>query len=246
MIKKIKAYTHLLAFLAAVATILSFSEPVLAIDDGARAYWKGRDGTQVVSFQYLNWDIQASGSQQFDPAQYVYANADTEARVFIGNWARHMTLRNRPSSLSVAIAGGNVGCRMLAGRTQSPRTSDDWLGWELFGNRAIRQGDWKISWLYQPLGTEDWQLFNLAEDPAEQYDLSAKFPQKKKALVALWNEYVKTNGVTIGERSPLEGAREALRDPVPEFDNYPPVRGMEALPYEKLLELMGGKKKKDQ
>jgi arylsulfatase len=135
---------------------------------------------------------------------------------------------------------GKSWVRMLAGSTQSPRTSDDWLGWELFGNRAIRQREWKISWLYQPLGTEDWQLFNLAEDPGEQYDLSAKFPMKKEALVALWDEYVKTNGVIIGERSPFEGARKALRDPVPEFDSYPPFRGLEALPYEKLIEMMSG------
>jgi len=129
---------------------------------------------------------------------------------------------------------------MLEGDTQSPRTSDDWLGWELFGNRAIRQGDWKITWLYEPLGTEEWQLFNLAEDPGEQYDLTDKYPEKRKELIALWDEYVKTNGVIIGARSPFEGTRKALRDPVPEFDNYPPFRGLEALPYEKLIELMGG------
>jgi arylsulfatase len=142
----------------------------------------------------------------------------------------------------IAPVQGKSWVGMLAGSTQSPRTSDDWLGWELFNNRAIRQGDWKISWLYRPLGTYDWQLFNLAEDPGEQYDLSAKFPEKKKALVALWDEYVKTNGVIIGERSPFEGARKALRDPVPEFDSYPPFRGLEALPYKKLIELMSGKK----
>jgi hypothetical protein len=28
---------------------------------------------------------------------------------------------------------------------------------------------------------------------------------------------------------------------VPEFDSYPPLRGLEALPYEKLLEMMSGK-----
>ena len=138
----------------------------------------------------------------------------------------------------VAPMQGKSWVGMFAGSTQSPRTSDDWLGWELFNNRAIRQGDWKISWLYRPLGTEDWQLFNLAEDPGEQYDLSVKFPEKKKELVALWDEYVKMNGVIIGERSPFEGARKALRDPVPEFDSYPPFRGLEALPYKKLLELM--------
>lgn len=126
---------------------------------------------------------------------------------------------------------------MLAGKTQSPRTSDDWLGWELFGNRAIRQGEWKISWLYKPFGTYDWQLFNLTDDLGEQYDLSSKFPEKRQALVALWDQYVEMNGVIIGERSPFEGMRKALPDSVPEFDNYPPVRGMEAIPHKKLMEL---------
>jgi len=134
---------------------------------------------------------------------------------------------------------------MLEGDTQSPRTSDDWLGWELFGNRAIRQGDWKITWLYEPLGTEDWQLFNLAEDPGEQYDLSSKLPGKRQELIALWDEYVKTNGVILGERSPFEQASKQLPNRVPEADNYPPVRGLEAIPYEKLMELMGGKTKED-
>lgn len=131
---------------------------------------------------------------------------------------------------------------MLNGTTQSPRSSKDWLGWELFGNRAIRQGDWKISWIYQPLGTEKWQLFNLARDPGEQNDLSNKHPKKRKQLIALWGEYVKTNGVIIGDRSPFEQARKQLPDRVPETDNYPPVRGMEAIPYKKLLKMMGGEK----
>ena len=130
---------------------------------------------------------------------------------------------------------------MLAGSTQSPRSSDDWLGWELFNNRAIRQGNWKISWLYQPFGTEDWQLFNLADDPGEQHDLSDKYPEKKRKLVALWDEYVKRNGVIVGARSPFERARKGLPDPVPPFDNYPPYRGLEALPYKKLIEMMSGK-----
>jgi arylsulfatase len=146
----------------------------------------------------------------------------------------------------VAPMQGKSWMGMLEGRTQSPRTSDDWLGWELFGNRAIRQGDWKISWLYQPLGTGDWQLFNLAQDPGEENDLSAEFPEKETELIALWDQYVATNGVVIGDRSPFEGAKKALPDRVPDFDNYPPVRGMEAIPYEQLLQLMGGKKKEEE
>jgi arylsulfatase len=133
---------------------------------------------------------------------------------------------------------GKSWVQMLNGGAQSPRDSDDWLGFELFGNRAIRQGDWKISWHYRPYGIWDWQLFNLDADPGEQYDLSEKFPEKKTQLIALWDEYVEMNGVIIGNRSPYERARKALPDAVPEFDSYPPVRGLEAVPHKKLIELL--------
>ena len=33
---------------------------------------------------------------------------------------------------------------MLAGQSNSPRTDQDYLAWELFGNRAVRQGNWKL------------------------------------------------------------------------------------------------------
>jgi arylsulfatase A-like enzyme len=127
---------------------------------------------------------------------------------------------------------------MLDGSVESPRTQDDWLGWELFGNRAIRQGDWKITWLHKPFGTWDWQLFNLEDDPGEQYDLSGKFPKKKRELVALWDEYEKTNGVILGNRSLLEGYRKGLPDAQVDADNYPPARGMETIPHKKLIELI--------
>ncbi|MEE9153410.1 MAG: transporter [candidate division NC10 bacterium] len=101
-------YTQLLTVFTMLATILSFSGPVLAVDDGARAYWKGRDGTNGVSFQYLRLDLQASDTQQFAPGQYIYPNSDTEANIFIANYVRHLTLFKRPSSLSLVIVGGTV------------------------------------------------------------------------------------------------------------------------------------------
>jgi len=103
-----KRHTRLPAFFAILAIILLLSGPVLAVDDGARAYWKGRAGTHGVSFQYLRLDLQASDSKQFAPGQYIYANADSEASIFVANYVRHMTLFNRPSSLSFAVAGGDV------------------------------------------------------------------------------------------------------------------------------------------
>lgn len=39
---------------------------------------------------------------------------------------------------------GKSWVRMLAGEEPSPRNDRDVLAWELFGNRALRQGDWKL------------------------------------------------------------------------------------------------------
>ena len=100
--------TRLLTIFTVLTFILSFSSMTLAVDDGARAYWKGRDGTNVVSFQYLNLDMQASGAQQFDPSMYIYPDSDTEADIFMASWARHITLFNRPSSFALNFTGGSV------------------------------------------------------------------------------------------------------------------------------------------
>ncbi len=108
MMKSRNRHTRLWVFIATLAINLSFSGPALAVDDGARAYWKGRDGTNVVSFQYLNLNMQASDTQQFDPSQFIYPNSDTEANVMIANYARHLTLFNRASSFAVNIAGGSA------------------------------------------------------------------------------------------------------------------------------------------
>jgi Putative MetA-pathway of phenol degradation len=106
--KTANRHPGLTSFLAILAIIWSLSGQAIAVDDGARAYWKGREGTHGVSFQYLRLDLQASDSQQFAPGQFIYPNSDVEASIFVANYVRHMTLLNRPSSLSLAIAGGVV------------------------------------------------------------------------------------------------------------------------------------------
>lgn len=68
---------------------------------------------------------------------------------------------------------------------------------ELFGKRSVRRGDWKIVHMPPPYGSGDWQLFNLKEDLAESRDLSAAQPEIKRELLALWDDYAKTNGVIL-------------------------------------------------
>jgi arylsulfatase A-like enzyme len=112
---------------------------------------------------------------------------------------------------------------VLAGRAESPRTEQDYLAWEIFGNRAVRQGDWKIRWEYKPLGKGDWELFNLAADPAERKDLASEHPDKVRALVTLWDSYVRTNNVVLPSRSPFEALDDQLPKRVPDDPGYPPL-----------------------
>jgi arylsulfatase len=112
---------------------------------------------------------------------------------------------------------------MLEGKTESPRNEQDYIAWEVFGNRAVRQGDWKIRWLYKPLGKGDWELYNLASDPSERKDLAAERPDKLKALLALWDSYVKANNVIIPSRSMFETLEDKLPQRVPDDPGYPPL-----------------------
>jgi len=100
--------TRFLALVAFALAVPLISVPANAQDDGARTYWKGRAGTNVMSVQYLNMNMQASDTVQFDPSHYIYPAADTEADIFILSWARHMTLFDRPSILSANLVGGSV------------------------------------------------------------------------------------------------------------------------------------------
>ena len=112
---------------------------------------------------------------------------------------------------------------VLTGRAESVRTDQDYLGWELFGNRAVRQGDWKLRWQYKPLGKGEWELFNLAADPAERNDMAAQRPDKLKALLALWDDYVKKNHVVLPSRSVFETLDDQLPRRVPDDPGYPPL-----------------------
>jgi arylsulfatase len=94
--------------------------------------------------------------------------------------------------------------RLFAHEERSVRSEADWIGWELFGNRAVRQGDWKLMSLLVPAGgTGAWQLFNLRDDPAELHDLSAQHPERRDAMLRLWHTYAQANGVIESDAGPF-------------------------------------------
>lgn len=72
---------------------------------------------------------------------------------------------------------------------------EDGMGYELFEMKAYIKGKWKILRLPIPLGTGDWQLYDLDADPAETTDLSAKHPDVRAALIKAWQVYALENQV---------------------------------------------------
>jgi arylsulfatase A-like enzyme len=112
---------------------------------------------------------------------------------------------------------------MLAGKVDSVRTEQDVLAWEVFGNRAVRQGEWKLRWQIKPYGKSAWELFNVAKDPAERNDLAAQNPDKVKAMVALWDGYAKANNVILPSRGPFETLEDQLPQRVKVEAGFPPM-----------------------
>ena len=98
---------------------------------------------------------------------------------------------------------------VLRGTAAAVHPDDAAFAWELLGKSALRQGDWKAVrespfsdwWDAEGLGIKrnEWQLYNIANDPAEMMDLSASHPQRLQQMIARWEEYAAANGVILPE-----------------------------------------------
>ena len=63
--------------------------------------------------------------------------------------------------------------------------------WEHMGNRAVRQGKWK---LVSARGG-DWELYDLEADRTELSNLAEKLPEKTRELIALYDGWAEKCGV---------------------------------------------------
>jgi arylsulfatase A-like enzyme len=72
---------------------------------------------------------------------------------------------------------------------------EDGIGYELFEMKAYIKGKWKILRLPVPLGSGDWELYDLSADPGEATDLSSKFPEIREQLIKAWANYAIQNSV---------------------------------------------------
>jgi len=84
---------------------------------------------------------------------------------------------------------------LFSGNAKSPYAGADQVGYELFGMKALFDGDWKILWMPPPFGPGDWQLYKLSEDPGELTDLSDRQPDRLVKMIAKWEQYKEENRV---------------------------------------------------
>jgi arylsulfatase len=78
--------------------------------------------------------------------------------------------------------------------------------WEHEGNRAVRDGKWKIVSRFQ----QPWQLFDIDADRTELKDLAASQPDRVAAMAAAWDAWAKASYVDPWNDSNdvyLKGAR---------------------------------------
>ena len=81
----------------------------------------------------------------------------------------------------IPMEGRSLGPLLQGGKAQGSRV----ICWEHEGNRAIREGDWKLVSKFPG----EWELYNLHADRTEQNNLAAMEPAKVKSLTDKWNAW---------------------------------------------------------
>lgn len=82
---------------------------------------------------------------------------------------------------------------LLFGKSRKGHSS---LSWYWAGNRAIRQGDWKLVW---DKLEKDWELYNLKQDRCETKNLAATQNKRVAAMSSDYFDWAKLVGLKLKE-----------------------------------------------
>jgi arylsulfatase A-like enzyme len=132
------------------------------------------------------------------------------------------TVTNQPGHLvdimatCVDVAGGSYPktyrgrpVTPLEGRSLRPvfegkrRAGHPHICWEHEGNRAVRQGDWKL--VSARPWSAGWELYNMAGDRTELNNLAAKHPERVRAMEKLYEAWAKRCGIVPYDSLPKPG-----------------------------------------
>jgi arylsulfatase A-like enzyme len=84
---------------------------------------------------------------------------------------------------------------LARGEVQRVYSATDTIGYELGGNSALFQGDYKIVLNIPPVGDNQWHLYNIVKDPGETSDLKAQMPERFEEMLGHYRQYVVDNNV---------------------------------------------------
>jgi arylsulfatase len=101
-----------------------------------------------------------------------------------------------------AFQGRSLATSWTAGNLSTRGKSSRAHGFELFGNSAIVKGKWKARKILFPLGTSEWELYDLNRDPNETVDLKSEHPEKLNELLSAYEAYESANKIIKPEPAP--------------------------------------------
>jgi arylsulfatase len=84
---------------------------------------------------------------------------------------------------------------LVRGEVQRVYSPTDTIGYELGGNAALFQGDYKIVLNIPPVGDNEWHLYNIVKDPGETNDLKEQMPERFERMLAHYRQYTIDNNV---------------------------------------------------
>ncbi len=94
--------------------------------------------------------------------------------------------RTGPAEGIPALVGQSLVPVLTGGtRTRGP------IFWEHEGNRAVREGKWKLVSRFP----DAWELFDMEADRTELHDLASLQPARARSMAALWDKWAKEIGV---------------------------------------------------
>jgi len=86
---------------------------------------------------------------------------------------------------------------VLTGEKKQVHMDNYVFGMEHAGYAMLRKGDWKITQIDRPFALENFKLYDLSKDLAEQNDLREEFPEKYQEMLSEWSSWSQKVGVIL-------------------------------------------------
>ena len=110
---------------------------------------------------------------------------------------RHRAMPTERHGRALSRSAGSELRRDAARRRRSPSTHREQY-YEMNGHRGFYRDGWEVVTLHQPLtpfDDDEWELYDLRDDPTELHDLAAEHPERLAELADAWEEAAWANQV---------------------------------------------------